>query len=107
MPRCKQKVQILNRQGLHARPASLFVQLANRFRAHVLVRKGAEEVNGKSIMGLLMLALERGSGVEVVADGPDAKEAVAALAQFLGTDEDEWPGADRTPGPRSGRGRHG
>jgi len=83
MPPCKQKIQILNRQGLHARPASLFVQLANRFRSTVLVRRGRKAVNGKSIMGLLMLALERGSTVELVVDGPDAEQAIEALAHFL------------------------
>ncbi len=98
MPRCKQKLQITNRQGLHARPASIFVQLANRFRAKVLVRKGAEEVDGKSIMGLLMLALERGSTVELTTDGPDAKEALEALAQVLLNHDDE------PPGPRAVRG---
>jgi len=88
VPRAKQKVQITNRQGLHARPASLFVQLANRFHSAIAVRKGREEVDGKSIMGLLMLALERGSTVELSADGPDAKEAIEALVQFLTTDEE-------------------
>jgi len=101
MPRCKRKIAILNRQGLHARPASLFVQLANRFRSTVLVRKGRKEVNGKSIMGLLMLALERGSTVELVVDGPDADPAMEALAHFL-TQQEE------SVSPRSSaRGGHG
>ena len=100
MPRAKQKVQITNRQGLHARPASLFVQLANRFRAAITVRKGREEVDGKSIMGLLMLALERGSTIELSADGPDATEAVEALAHFLTTDEEPQ-------GPMAAGTRHG
>ena len=98
MPRCKQKLQITNRQGLHARPASLFVQLANRFRSKILVRKGDEEVDGKSIMGLLMLALERGATVELLTDGPDATEALEALAQFLTTNDEE------PSGPRAVRG---
>lgn len=97
MPRCKQKLQITNRQGLHARPASLFVQLANRFRAKVRVRKDAEEVDGKSIMGLLMLALEQGSAIELVADGPDAKEALEALVQFLNCEDDDEPVGPRGP----------
>lgn len=89
MPRCRQTLQITSRHGLHARPASLFVQLANRFRAKILVRKGPDAVDGKSIMGLLMLALERGHLVELVTNGPDAREAMAALAQFLTTDQEE------------------
>lgn len=102
MPRCRQRIQITNRQGLHARPASLFVQLANRFRAKVQVRKGGEAVDGKSIMGLLMLALERGSTIELLTDGPDAQEAVEALAAFLTNTEDEV----RAPAgrPRGSRG---
>ena len=88
MPRHKQKITIANPQGLHARPASLFVQLANRFRSAITVRKGADLVDGKSIMGVLMLALERGSTVELAADGPDAVEAVEALVRFLSQDEE-------------------
>lgn len=91
MPRHRQRIKITNRQGLHARPASLFVRLANRFRSRILVRRGKDEVDGKSIMGLLMLALERGSVVELTTDGPDAKEALEALAQIL-TSSEEPPG---------------
>lgn len=89
MARCRQKLCIANRQGLHARPASLFVQLANRFRSKISVRKADEEVDGKSIMGLLMLAIERGTTIEVCVDGPDAEEAMAAIADFLSKDEQE------------------
>ncbi|MBI4227579.1 MAG: HPr family phosphocarrier protein [Candidatus Omnitrophica bacterium] len=88
MPRYKAKITITNRQGLHARPASLFVQMANRFRCQIRLRKGGEEVDGKSIMGLLMLALERGSTVELIADGVDADAAGAALSRFLQRDEE-------------------
>ncbi len=88
MPRCKQKITITNPHGLHARPASLFVQLANRYRCQIRLRKGAEEVDGKSIMGLLMLALEQGHTVELSTDGPDAEAAAGALSQFLQRDEE-------------------
>ena len=88
MPRCRQKITITNPHGLHARPASLFVRMANTFRCQILVRKGGEEVDGKSIMGLLMLALERGSTIELIADGADADAAGAALSQFLQQDEE-------------------
>jgi len=83
MPRREQTITITNPHGLHARPASLFVQLANRYRCEIRLRKGAEEVDGKSIMGLLMLALEQGHTVELSTDGPDAEPAAEALSQFL------------------------
>lgn len=89
MPKCKQKISIVNRQGLHARPASLFVQMANKFRSKIVVRKGSEEVDGKSIMGLLMLALERGATIEICTDGPDAEEALSMLSEFLSKDEQD------------------
>lgn len=91
MPRYRQKITITNPHGLHARPASLFVQLANRYRAQIRLRKGGEEVDGKSIMGLLMLALERGHTVELSTDGPDAEQAAEALSQFLQRDEEPEP----------------
>lgn len=88
MSKFKVKITITNPQGLHARPASLFVQMANKFRCQIRVRKGGEEVDGKSIMGLLMLALERGSTVELLADGVDADAAGAALSRFLLREEE-------------------
>lgn len=88
MPKFKAEITITNPQGLHARPASLFVQMANKYRCKIAVRKNGEEVDGKSIMGLLMLALERGSTVELITDGVDAETAGAALTQFLKQDEE-------------------
>lgn len=79
----KRKIQIRNSQGLHARPASLFVKIANRFESEVIVRKDAEEVSGKSIMGLLTLAANRGSTVEIEVKGEDAEQAMKALEEFL------------------------
>lgn len=70
---------VKNKLGLHARPAALFVQTSNRFRSKIKVRKGDQEVDGKSIMGLMMLAAEEGSSLVVLADGTDEKEALAAL----------------------------
>ncbi|HEX7239448.1 MAG TPA: HPr family phosphocarrier protein, partial [Longimicrobiaceae bacterium] len=66
------QVTILNKYGLHARPAAEFVKLANRFAAEVWVSKDEVEVNGKSIMGVMMLAAERGSRVDIRASGDDA-----------------------------------
>ena len=74
---------VKNRLGLHARPAALFVQTTNRFRSVVKVSKGDVEVDGKSIMGLMMLAAEEGAKVRVVATGEDEKEVLAALEQLF------------------------
>ena len=79
----KKKLHIRSRQGLHARPAALFVQVANRFKSTIRVRKGRREVDGKSIMGLLTLAASRGSTIEVTTKGSDAEEAMHALEQLV------------------------
>lgn len=78
-------VALKNRDGLHARPAHLFVQTANAYAARVTVmRQGAgEQVDGKSIMGMMMLAAERGSTLELRAEGPDADELVRALVELV------------------------
>jgi phosphocarrier protein len=76
-------VQIVNRMGLHARPAAEFVKLANRFDAQISVEKDGLRVNGKSIMGVLMLAAEHGSDLLLHGDGPDAAEAVEALSALV------------------------
>ena len=70
---------IVNRLGLHARPAAEFVKTAGRFHASVMVRKDALEVNGKSIMGMMMLAAECGSSLTIRAEGEDAEAALEAL----------------------------
>lgn len=76
-------VQIENSLGLHARPAAEFVKLAGRFRSDIWVGKDGLEVNGKSIMGVMMLAAEKGSTLEVRARGEDALEAVEALVALV------------------------
>lgn len=76
-------VQIKNRLGLHARAAALFVQTAGRFDAEVTVSKDGQIVNGRSIMGIMMLAAEQGSAIDVAASGPQAVEAVAALRDLV------------------------
>lgn len=85
----KRKIKIKNPQGLHARPASTFVRIANKFESDIAVKKGAERVNGKSIMGLLMLAASQGNTVEIEVSGADAENALKALEQFLLSDHDE------------------
>ena len=76
-------LRIRGHQGLHARPAAVFVQVANRFKCKICVRKGRHQVDGKSIMGLLTLAAEKGCRLEIIADGPDAQEALEALQYLL------------------------
>jgi phosphocarrier protein len=76
-------VTVANVYGLHARPAAEFVKLASKFESEILVDKDGLEVNGKSIMGVMMLAAERGSVIEIRARGADAKEAVDALASLV------------------------
>jgi phosphocarrier protein HPr len=76
-------VTIVNKYGLHARPAAEFVKLANRFRSEVFIRKDDVEVSGKSIMGVMMLAAECGSTVHIRAAGDDAGEAVEALSALV------------------------
>ena len=83
MPRVHRTVSLVHPQGLHARPAALFVQRAKQFTSRVTLKKGRKSVDGKSIMGLLTLAAQQGSRISVVVDGPDAREALEQLAQLL------------------------
>jgi len=82
----EKKLTIKNKQGLHARPAALFVQIANKYESDIIVRKGRQEVNGKSIMGLLTLAAERGAKLNIKANGHDAKEAIEELEKVISGD---------------------
>lgn len=84
-------VRIANRLGLHARPAAHFVRLASRFAAEIYVSRDSVEVNGKSIMGVMMLAAEQGARIEIRAEGEDASRAVAELVSLVerGFDEDD------------------
>ncbi|MEI6177002.1 MAG: HPr family phosphocarrier protein [Verrucomicrobiota bacterium] len=79
----KKEFTIINKLGIHARPAAQFVKLANRFEADVFVEKDGEEVDGKSIMGLMMLAAGHGSVILVSTDGPDAEGAMAAIGELI------------------------
>jgi phosphocarrier protein len=80
----KKDYTILNKLGIHARPAAQFVKIANRFQAEVYVEKEGEEVDGKSIMGLMMLAAGNGSVISVTTDGPDEEAAITALGELIG-----------------------
>lgn len=79
----KKKMIIKNKQGLHARPAALFVQIANKFDSLITVKKGKDVVNGKSIMGILMLGAEKGTQILVEAEGDDAHLAVTELEKIV------------------------
>ena len=79
-------VVIKNKQGLHARPAALFVQIANKFDSDVTVSKGKTKVNGKSIMGIMMLEAGRGSKVIITTKGEDAQQAITELESLLLSD---------------------
>lgn len=73
--------------GLHARPAALFVQEANKFTAEIFVEKDEKRVNAKSIMGIMSLAISSGTQVFIAADGPDAEQAVQSLVAFVSKEE--------------------
>ncbi|MGC4001277.1 MAG: HPr family phosphocarrier protein [Anaeromyxobacter sp.] len=83
MPRQSRTFTIVNALGLHARAAAQLVQTANRFKAEVHVEKEGQEVNGKSIMGVLTLAAAKGSQVAVTVEGDDADAAMTALAKLI------------------------
>ncbi len=85
--RFERKVVVKNKQGLHARPAALFVQIANKYDATVKVQKEDQIVNGKSIMGILMLAAEKDSEILLIAEGPDGEEALNELEKLVNSDE--------------------
>ncbi|HLW35188.1 MAG TPA: HPr family phosphocarrier protein [Chthoniobacterales bacterium] len=76
-------VPVINRLGLHARPAAMFVRIASRYRSEIWVSKESEEVNGKSIMGLMMLAAGQGSKLHIRCEGPDAGKALAELEELI------------------------
>jgi phosphocarrier protein len=80
---------VSNKLGIHARPAALFVKTANRFQCDVFVEKDGEKVNGKSIMGLMMLAAGPGSKLIVHAIGPDASKALVEIENLLKRKFDE------------------
>jgi phosphocarrier protein HPr len=80
---------VINKLGIHARPAALFVKTANRFTCSVMVAKDGEEVNGKSIMGLMMLAAGPGSKLMVSCEGEDCHEALGAIQELINRKFDE------------------
>jgi phosphocarrier protein len=76
-------VQILNKNGLHARPAAEIVKLAAKYRSEITISRDGTEVNGKSIMGVMMLAAECGASIVLRAEGEDAEQAIDAIATLI------------------------
>ena len=83
----EKSIIIKNKQGLHARPAALFVQIANKFNCDITIAKGKQKVNGKSIMGIMMLEAGTGSKITMVAAGDDAEQALTELEGLLMSDD--------------------
>ena len=79
----EKELTIRNKMGMHARPAAQFVKRASKYQCDVWVEKDDEPVNGKSIMGLMMLAAGRGEKIKIIADGNDAEAAVADLEELV------------------------
>lgn len=79
----EKEIAIVNRLGLHARPAAMFVRIASRFRCEIWVEKEGEQINGKSIMGLMMLAAGQGSTLLIRCEGPDADKAMEELEELI------------------------
>ena len=76
-------MKVLNTTGLHARPAGMFIETANRFRSAIRVAKGDREVDGKSVLGLMLLEITAGVELTITAEGEDEEQAVSALAELV------------------------
>ena len=83
MKRVEAVLEIKNTLGLHARPATLFVQLASGYNSEIVVEKDGEQINGKSLMGLLMLSAGCGAVIKVIAEGDDSDEAVKSISSLI------------------------
>ena len=79
----EKEITIVNRLGLHARPAAMFVRIASRYRCEIWVEKEGEEINGKSIMGLMMLAAGQGSKLHVRCEGPRRDKAMQEIEELI------------------------
>jgi phosphotransferase system HPr (HPr) family protein len=78
-----EKVVIINETGLHARPASIFVNMASKFKSELMVQKGEKQVNAKSILAVLSLGISKGTEITISAQGPDEEEAVTKLVELI------------------------
>lgn len=79
----EKEVEIVNKLGIHARPATKFVETAEKFQSNIIVEKDGFEVNGKSILGMMMLVAPKGTKIKIKADGPDEEEALKALVKLV------------------------
>lgn len=80
---CVKEVMVQNQVGLHARPATFFIQKANEFKSSIWVEKEERRVNAKSLLGVLSLGIVKGTTITLIADGADEKEAVEALVELV------------------------
>ncbi len=79
----KKEIIVQNKEGLHARPATFFIQKANEFKASIWVEKDERKVNAKSLLGVLSLGITRGTTITLIADGEDEEDAVNGLVQLI------------------------
>ncbi len=86
--KCEEEITVANPHGLHARPAALFVQIANKFDAKVMIKKEEEIVDGKSIIAILSLGVNPGTRIILITEGPEALEAIIELKRFLERKDD-------------------
>jgi len=85
----RETIVIQNESGLHARPAATFVRLASKFQSNITLIKDGIEINGKSILGVMTLAAEKGSTITLTADGEDEEKALSKLSNFLTSCEEQ------------------
>ena len=83
-------VTVNNQVGLHARPASFFIQKANEFRSSIWIEKDERRINAKSLLGVLSLGIIKGMSMDIAADGPDEQEAVEALEELINTNFSDY-----------------
>ena len=90
------KEAVVNNQvGLHARPATFFIQKANEFKSSIWVEKDERRVNAKSLLGVLSLGIVKGTSINLIADGPDEKEAVEALIELISSNFSDKRSSER------------
>ena len=83
-------VTVNNQVGLHARPATVFIQKANEFKSSIWIEKDERRINAKSLLGVLSLGIIKGMTMDIAADGPDEQEAVEALEQLINTNFSDY-----------------
>jgi phosphocarrier protein HPr len=89
MNKIEKEITVVNKKGLHARPAAIFVGLVEKFDVTVTLARGDEKVNGKSIMGILMLGAVEGTVLKITVEGKEAEKAMAEFEKFLNKQEEE------------------